>query len=176
MYRSTAVVAMAFFVLVGGCEKQPKADPAAAKNAIEADQKSWNDQFKAKDTAGIVGHYADDAYFVAPGIKPADGSTAIRELFANSSTDPNFAVTIASDKVDVAASGDMAYARGHFTEKYTDPKTSKEMTTSGQYLTVYRKQKDGSWKAVEDFAAADPDATKPVPPQKPATRATMTSF
>ena len=104
------------------------------------------------------------------------GSTEIRKAFAQASTDPNFSLTFASDKVDAAASGDMAYARGRFTEKYTDPKTSKVMTTSGSYLTVYRKQQDGSWKAVEDFAAADPDATKPVEPGKPATRAKMTSF
>jgi hypothetical protein len=50
------------------------------------------------------------------------------------------------------------------------------MTDSGSYLTVYKKQSDGSWKAVEDFAAPDPDSTKPVEPGKPATRAKMVSF
>jgi hypothetical protein len=50
------------------------------------------------------------------------------------------------------------------------------MTDSGSYMTVYKKQSDGSWKAIEDFAAADPDSTKPVEPAKPATRAKMVSF
>ena len=90
-------------------------------------------------------------------------------------SDPAFSVTFASDKIDTAGSGDLAYARGHFSEKYTDPKTSKVMTDSGSYITVYKKQQDGSWKAVEDFAAADPDSTKEVPPEKPAVRAKMTS-
>jgi len=85
-------------------------------------------------------------------------------------------VQLSVTKVDVASSGDMAYARGKFTEKYTDKKTGKVMSDSGPYLTVYKKQDDGSWKAVEDFAAADPDSTKPVEPGKPATRAKMTSF
>jgi hypothetical protein len=40
---------------------------------------------------------------------------------------------------------------------------------------VYKKQQDGSWKAVEDLAAADPGSTKEVPPEKPAVRAKMTS-
>ena len=61
-----------------------------------------------------------------------------------------------SDKIDAASSGDMAYARGKFTEKYTDKKTGKVMTASGSYITVYKKQDDGSWKAVADFASADP--------------------
>jgi ketosteroid isomerase-like protein len=123
-----------------------------------------------------MSHYADDAFLVAPGLKGTDGSTEIRKSFAGASADPAFSLTFASDKVDAAASGDMAYSRGHFTEKYTDPKTSKVMTTSGSYVTVYKKQQDGSWKAVEDFAAADPDGTKPVEPAKPTTRAKMTSF
>jgi uncharacterized protein (TIGR02246 family) len=168
--------AAALALVIGGCEKQAKSDPDAAKTAVKADEKKWNDEFKAKDSEGIVSHYADDGFLVAPGVKGTDGSTEIRKAFAQASTDPNFSLTFASDKVDAAASGDMAYSRGHFTEKYTDPKTSKVMTTSGSYLTVFKKQQDGSWKAEEDFAAADPDATKPVEPGKPATRAKMTSF
>lgn len=168
--------AAALALVVGGCQKQAATgDPEAVKNAIKADEKKWNDEFKAKDTESLVGHYADDAYFVAPGVKPADGLTPIRKAYADAMTDSAFSVNFASDKIDVSASGDMAYARGHFSEKYTDPKTSKLMTDSGSYLTVYKKQQDGSWKAVEDFAAADPDSTKEVVPEKPAVRAKMTS-
>ena len=121
---------------------------------------------KAKDTEGLAGHYADGAYLVVPGLKPADGTTAIRQIFATASTDPAFGVDFASDKIDVA--GDLAYARGKFNEKYTDRKTGKVMTDSGSYLTVYKKQDDGSWKVVEDFVVADPDSAKEVPPEKPA--------
>jgi uncharacterized protein (TIGR02246 family) len=166
----------ALALTVGGCQKPAAAaDPDAVKNAIKADEKKWNDQFKAKDTESLVGHYADDAYFVAPGVKPADGLTPIRKAYANAMTDSAFSVNFASDKIDVSASGDMAYARGHFSEKYTDPKTGKAMTDSGSYITVYKKQEDGSWKAVEDFAAADSDSTKEVAPEKPAVPAKMTS-
>jgi uncharacterized protein (TIGR02246 family) len=162
-------------VMVAGCQKQAAVgtDADAIKSAIKADEKSWNEQFKSKDTESLVGHYADEAYFVAPGVKPADGSTAIRKAYAQASTDANFAVQFSSDKLDVAGSGDLAYARGRFSEKYTDPKTGKAMTDSGSYITVYKKQQDGSWKAVEDFAAADPDSAKPVEPGKPAERAKM---
>lgn len=177
LIRSTALFgAAAIALVVSGCQKEAKADPEAAKAAIQADQKKWNDEFKSKNTEALVGHYADDAFFVAPGVKGTDGSTAIREVYANASTDPAFSVSFSSDKIDVSGSGDMAYARGHFSEKYTDPKTSKMMTDSGSYLTVYKKQQDGGWKAVEDFASADPGTTKEVPPQKPAVRAKMTSF
>jgi uncharacterized protein (TIGR02246 family) len=170
----TAAVALT----LGACTKSDGAgasNPDSVKQAIKADESKWNQDFKAKDTEALAGHYADDAYFVAPGVT-AEGSTPIRQVFANASTDPAFSVQFESDKIDVASSGDLAYARGKFTEKYTDKKTGKVMSGSGSYITVYKKQDDGSWKAVEDFAAADPDSIKPVPPEKPATRAKMTSF
>jgi uncharacterized protein (TIGR02246 family) len=169
--------AAAISLALGACSKSDKgagaADADSVKQAIKADETKWNKDFKTKDTEGLAGHYGDDAYLVAPGQKPADGSTAIRQIYATASTDPAFGVEFASDKIDVG--GDLAYARGKFTEKYTDRKTGKVMTDSGSYLTVYKKQDDGSWKAVEDFAVADPDSAKVVPPEKPAVRAKMTS-
>lgn len=174
-----ALLATAAALSLGACAKAndgASASPDSAKQAIQADQAKWNQEFKAKNTEAMVDHYADDAYFIAPGVAGTEGSTPIRQIYADASTDPAFDVQLNVGKVDVAKSGDLAYARGTFTEKYTDKKTGKVMTGSGSYLTVYKKQDDGSWKAVEDFAAADPDSTKPVPPGKPATRAKMTSF
>jgi uncharacterized protein (TIGR02246 family) len=170
--------AAALALTLGACSKSASggaADAGSVKQAVKADEKKWNSDFKSKDLEALLGHYADDAYFVAPGVKPANGSTEIRKAYADGTSDPNFAISFASDKIDVSGSGDMAYARGRFTEKYTDPKTQKAMTDSGSYLTVYKKQSDGSWKAVEDFAAADPDSAKPVEPGKAVTHPKMVS-
>src|SRR4051794_14717939 len=75
---------------------QPKAaDADSVKQAIKADEKTWNAQFNAKpqDLEALVGHYADDAYFVAPGMPPASGSTEIRQGYAKGLTDSNFAIS-----------------------------------------------------------------------------------
>jgi ketosteroid isomerase-like protein len=167
----TAAIALALCACSKG---QQAANPDSVKQAIQADEAKWNQDFKAKDTERLASHYADDAYLFTTGVPAADGSTAIRQVYANASTDPAFNVQFSSDKIDV--SGDLAYSRGKFTEKYTDKKTGKVMSGSGSYITVYKKQDDGSWKAVEDFPALDPDSIKPVPPEKPATRAKMVSF
>jgi len=34
---------------------------------------------------------------------------------------------------------------------FTNPQTKQAENAAGTYLTVFRKQADGSWKAVEDF-------------------------
>lgn len=153
--------AAAFALPLGGCQKDAgSADTAAITSAIKADEAKWNAQFKSKDLEGLASHYADDAFFVAPGVPGANGSTEIRKAYADALADNYFTISFASDKIDVAGSGDMAYARGHFSEKYQDPKSKQIVSDSGTYLTVYKKQQDGSWKAVEDFAAADPATRK----------------
>jgi len=151
------------------------ADPAAIKAAIKADEKNWIDEFKNRNLEALAGHYADDAFFASSAGAAASGSTEIRRMFANGLTDRNFQVTFESDKMDVAASGDLAYSRGHFTEQYTDAKTGKTMSESGSYVEIYRKQADRSWKMVEDFAVSDPATRKVVPSAVPATRARMVS-
>jgi uncharacterized protein (TIGR02246 family) len=175
MMSMTLAGTVALGLALGGCTKSSGAAGAAVNpqdvtQAIKADEAKWNKQFAAKDQEGLVDHYADDAYFVAPGVAGTEGSTPIRQVFANASTDPAFEVQFKSDKIDVASSGDLAYARGKFSEKYTDKATGKVMSDSGSYLTVYKKQDDGSWKAVEDFAAADPNSTKPAEAGKAATK------
>jgi ketosteroid isomerase-like protein len=37
----------------------------------------------------------------------------------------------------------------------TDPKTKKVLTEKGRYVTVYKKQADGGWKAVVDIDSED---------------------
>ena len=175
----TMLGAAALSLALGACTNSAgnagAVDVDSVKQAIKADEAKMNQDFKAKSTEGLASHYADDAHFVAPGVN-ADGSTEIRKVFANASTDSAFNVTFSSDTIVVGASGDFAYSRGKFTEKYTDSKSGKVMTGNGTYLTIYKKQDDGSWKIVEDVAAVDPGTIKEVAPEKPAERAKMVSF
>jgi ketosteroid isomerase-like protein len=58
-------------------------------------------------------------------------------------------------KVDVAKSGDLGYTQGPFFMTTSDPKTRAPVTEKGKYLTVFRKQADGAWGAVEDTFMSD---------------------
>lgn len=134
-------------------------DVGAVNEQIRAHEKKWNDWFhdKANREDGAASQfYTDDAFFVGPGVKGTSGIADIKKAYAAALKDPNFDISFAADKIDVAASGDFAASRGHFTETYTDPNTKQLKSDSGSYLTVYQRQPDGSWKAIEDFAAADP--------------------
>ena len=68
-------------------------------------------------------------------------------------------MSLSNEKTEVAGSGDLAYRRGTFKITYTNPQTKQAENGAGTYLTVFRKQADGSWKVVADFecSAASPD-------------------
>jgi len=161
----------ALIVSVSACQKYEAkdgnadaamADTGAVTDAIKADEKAWNEQFKAKDLEKLVGHYASDATAVFPGAAAVTGD-GVRKAYEAALKDPNFTVSFASDKID--ASGDLAYSRGHLQETDTDAVTKQKASHSGSYVTIYKKQADGSWKVVEDFATADPAAPAAAPAQ-----------
>jgi uncharacterized protein (TIGR02246 family) len=166
MKPSIAIIGAAALVLTtSGCKHHGRgghADAAAVKDQIRASEKKWNDWFhdKAHRNADAASQfYTDDAFFVGPGVKGTSGIGAIKKAYTDGFKDSNFDISFAADKIHVASSGDLAASRGHFTETYTDPNTKQVKSISGSYLTVYQKQPDGSWKAAEDFAAADPTAS-----------------
>ena len=141
--------------LVSG--KPDQAGEASAKQALSNVEAGWNQAFHAKNLNAIVEPYSSDAVLVLPGLPAQVGTSAIHNVYAEALKDPNFDLTLFSDRAEVARSGDMAFTQGHFSMSGTDPKTKQSTTmATGSYLTVFRKQADGSWKAIQDWAAANP--------------------
>jgi len=69
---------------------------------------------------------------------------------------PNIQLTWAPIKVDVSADGTLGYTWGRydFTSKGKDGKVD---SSTGIYLTIWKRQPDGSWKFVYDGAPQIPD-------------------
>ena len=162
--RTASYLLVAGALAVAGCKpaaenKSAKVDVAAEEQAIRAKEFAWMDSYNKHDAKGLSSQYADDAALAANGMKlmtDAVGRSLFLDEFAK---DPALKVDFASDRIIVAASGELASSRGHYTMTYTDPATKKPKTESGSYLTVYRKATDGSWKAVEDFTTPGPAVT-----------------
>ncbi len=149
-------IAASSLLMLPACDKAghkqaSTTDTAAVEKMLKDNETRWNGLYKARDAAGLASVYAADAALANPGAPLVEGGPAIRTAVEQFVTDPNLDVQFASDRVQVAKSGDLAYTRGHFTMRSTDPATKQPRTDTGNYLTVWQKQADGSWKAVEDF-------------------------
>lgn len=120
-------------------------------DAIKIDEVHWNADWKSGSPAVITAHYAPNAVLMVPGAAPRVGSAAIQDGIGEVLEDAGHSLTFASDKIDVAASGDLAVARGTYSETSTDPTTKALVTARGAYVTVYKPGANGAWKAVWDI-------------------------
>jgi len=151
-------IAASALVLLSGCDRAERADNAQAQitdtAAVEQQLRDietrWMGDYNARNVDALAAYYADDAALANPGAALATDATSRRAGITQVVADPSLKHEFAADRVQVAKSGELAYSRGHFTMQTTDPATKKPKTETGTYLTVWRKQADGSWKAVED--------------------------
>jgi len=149
-----------------GCNTTPPPPPDthdADVKAIHDLEVQQNKDWAAKNLDGIAAIYADDAVLMTPGGNPISGKEAIRDGIKQMVGDPALSLTFEASRTDVAKSGDLGYTQGSYKMTLTDSATHKVINDHGSYVTTYRKQADGSWKAVADIATSE---VPPMPPPK----------
>jgi uncharacterized protein (TIGR02246 family) len=158
-YAWPAVLVLA--ALLAGCNEAPAPAPdtrAADARAIRTLETSWQQLYATKDVDQIASVYADDASVFMPGAAVINGVEAIKTALKPMVKSKGFSLSFESTDVVVAKSGDLAYSQGTYTMTRTDPKTKKELTEKGKYVTVYKKQATGKWKALADIFNEDAPA------------------
>ena len=146
------------------CKPAVKVDTVAEEQAIRAKEAAWMEAYNKHDVATVESQYQEDAGLAGPGAAVMTDAASRGAFLKDFASDPALKVDFASDRVMVAESGELASSRGHYTMTFTDPGTKQPKTESGTYLTVYRKQADGSWKAVEDLTTPGPATVAAVTP------------
>ena len=143
-------------VVLAACERSENVDSARIERQLRDNEAKWQQAYGSRDVGTIANAYAEDAALANPGAPLITEPAARRQAISEFVSDPNFKLQFAADRVQVAASGDLAYTRGHFTVQSTDPESKKPHTDNGNYLTVWQKQGDGGWRAIEDFVTPGP--------------------
>jgi uncharacterized protein (TIGR02246 family) len=157
----TAATAIAWTLIA--CSSQPADTHAADVKAIQDTETQWNQDFAAKDASKILAHYADDAVLMTPDMPADHGITAVSASIKQMVADPALSLKFQSSKIEVAKSGDIGYTQGIYTMTMTDPASKKVIHDHGSYVTTYRKQPDGTWKAVTDIATSEVAPSTPPP-------------
>ncbi len=102
----------------------------------------------AKDAAALTkAFYAEDAQLMPPNAPMVKGHAAIQDFWTAfmkvTGTD------VALESYEVTAAGDFAYCVGRWSG------TIHGSAQKGKYVVIYRRQGDGSYKAITDIFNAD---------------------
>jgi ketosteroid isomerase-like protein/mannose-6-phosphate isomerase-like protein (cupin superfamily) len=124
-----------------GCAQS--ANPEQGRASLTAIDREWSQTVKDPDK--FVSYYATDASLYMPGTPILKGQDAIKKAYVQLSSTPGFSLQWAANKADIGSSGDIGYTAG----------TYQMGEEKGKYITVWKKQTDGSWKVTEDILNSD---------------------
>ena len=155
----------ALAMVLASCTPAPPDTREADTKALQANETQWNADWVTKDLEKLMAHYADDATLLTTGMPASSGKDAIRKALQGMVGDPAMSLKFQASKVEVAKGGDIGYTQGTYALTMTDPNSKQVINDHGSYVTTYRKQADGSWKAVADIATSEvpPPAPQPEP-------------
>jgi uncharacterized protein (TIGR02246 family) len=159
--RCSVPLAIAFSLILAGCSQAPPPAPdtrTADAKAIRDQEAAWMQALNTRDLNKVAVFYADDASAFIPDTPVLNGTAAIKAAMEPMVADKGFSISFASTKVEVSKAGDLAYSEGAYTTTMTATKSKKVLTEKGKYVTVFKKQPDGGWKAVADIFNTDAPA------------------
>jgi ketosteroid isomerase-like protein len=119
---------------------------------LQADR-AFNKATQEKKLEGWMQFMAEDVVLLRE--KPVLGKVAAREAIKGDWGDPTYVLSWEPKHAELFKSGTMGYTSGRWTYRGTGPKGEK-LAFEGDYLTVWQKQTDGSWKVIYDSGTPDP--------------------
>ena len=104
--------------------------------------------------------FANDGQQIGPS-RQVVGHGAIREYMASTFSDPTAKLAWWPVSARISSSGDLGYTIGRYEARTMNPDGSVTIRGTGRYITIWRKQADGSWKVELDTGHPDPAPKQP---------------
>jgi len=149
LFTIVVVSLVAAYAMAGSSSNS--STPATAQTLRQLEVEFMN----AAATQGIAGYmsfYADDAVQLGNGADAQKGKPAISKTMAFlNDKDNHLAWTPAFADI----SGDIGYTYGTFKFRTRD-KDGNSIISYGKYATIWKRQKDGTWKIVLDMGNDSP--------------------
>jgi uncharacterized protein (TIGR02246 family) len=161
MKRSTLLLVLAIGLAVAALQtaaaqtdKSNDADIAAVRKAIDAGNGEWIAGQKAGNADRMAALFDNDgSQFGAKG-RVIRGRKAIHDRFADGFKTSGPALDFTITTLEVWLVDDLAYESGNYTLKL-QPKAKDTSSFSGKYVTIWKRQRDGSWKIWVDFGVPE---------------------
>jgi ketosteroid isomerase-like protein len=125
-----------------------------AEEALLAADAAWEKAYSAKDVEKSVAFFDEQGSMLPSNAPVLNGKDAITKSLASAFKAPDYTLTWHANKVGVASSGELGYTSGTY-EFISKEASGKTVSDKGKYLTVWKKQPDGSWKVLLDIYNSD---------------------
>lgn len=154
--RVSALVLAA--LLATGCSvsmKTSRGAAAASAEDLKAADRAFAAEVAREGTTAWLRWFDAHGMQLVPG-QIVRGDSARRALMTGLLDDPNLKLLWEPDTAVIAASGDIGYTIGHSQVRQTNPDGTVTVRSTGRYVTIWRRQPDGSWKVELDTGNTDP--------------------
>ena len=132
-------------------------NPEASREEILAADRAFSKLSSQKGlTEAFLAFAADDLIKPSEGQQPVFGKEALRGSLQGANAESAYRLTWEPLRAEV--SGDIGYTFGAWTRQKINA-TESDSTLYGNYVTIWKRQADGSWKWVLDTGNATPGLT-----------------
>lgn len=107
----------------------------------------------ARGGPGFADWFAPDGVLLGNGAAPLMGKVAIAKSTTWSAKD--YQLTWTPTDAVMGPTGDIGYTWSHY-EGHSKDANGNPVVTSGRFITIWRKEPDGSWKVALDAGANEP--------------------
>jgi len=149
------VVALLVVTIFLPISRPVSASPNATADTLKQLEGDLMKAAAEKGSAGYMSYYADDAVEVPNGVPAIEGKANIAKTMGFLD-DKNNRLTWTPVGADISASADLGYTYGTY-EFHSKDKDGKATVDYVKYTSIWKKQKDGSWKVVLDMGNASPN-------------------
>ena len=152
--------------LLVGCNPPEPFDTAGVKAKIEADMKAYTQAAVKGDAAATASYYEENAIVLASSMPMVKGRANIEKLMRGWAQSEMKLKEFTTTTISVEGTGDLAVQLGRIFQTFE--MGGKVIADTGKFVTVWRKQEDGSWKIAYDIWNTDIPA--PAMPPEPEAR------
>lgn len=146
--KNTLIIILSL-ALAYSCNTKPKVDLNAEKEAITRLENKWPEFFKLRNADSLMTLYAPDAVSIGPDHPTSGNSAEHIKAILNDTTVLYQDYSAVIDKIDISASGDMAYATGH--DETPTKSLEGTVVVKMRFVDVWKKI-NGNWKIVMAIA------------------------
>jgi ketosteroid isomerase-like protein len=158
--RTIRAAILTVILLTAACAStRARTNPEAGREALMRTDSEFSKMSEARGAAAAFAAYVAPEGIVLAEYPARRGIAAVEAQF--SAAPPGSRLTWKPGMADVAASGDLGYTVGTY-----ELRSPGGLIRTGKYMTIWKKQPDGSWKFVADGGTPDPPAA-PTPAVTP---------